>query len=312
MPDGTPPAPRVTVLLATWNGREFLPEQLATILDQQGVELEVLVGDDGSTDGTREWLAEQAAVDPRVVLRSAETPTGSSAANFYRLLEAVDPADDGYVAFSDQDDVWLSGKLARGVRMLRERGADGFSSDVIAFYPDGREEPIVKSAPQRSHDYLLESPGPGNTFVLTARLVRLVQRVLHAEPLARGIDFHDWLVYAVCRAHGWGWVIDDEPLLRYRQHAANVMGANHGRGAASARLRLIRSHWHREQARRLAVIAGGVAPDDAARDDLGRWEELFVDGSVASRLALARRAGSLRRRPRDRAVIAGLVLTGVW
>ena len=57
--------PRVLVLLATFDGRPFLPEQLDSILDQVGVDVEVLISDDGSTDGPLEYLRGRAAADAR-------------------------------------------------------------------------------------------------------------------------------------------------------------------------------------------------------------------------------------------------------
>ncbi|MBN9606992.1 MAG: glycosyltransferase [Actinomycetales bacterium] len=307
---GAQGAPRVAVLLATRNGRAWLPEQLAGILGQEGVEVRVVVRDDDSSDGTRDWLGELG--DPRVELRADHEASGSAAANFYRLLEGHQPAEGEYTAFADQDDVWLPGKLARAVERMREESADGFSSDVIAFHADGREYPLGKARPQRAFDFLLESPGPGSTFVLSPRLVALVREVLATRPEAHEIDYHDWLVYAIARSRGWRWVIDELPLLRYRQHEANAMGANSGAAAARSRLALIRSRWHREQARRLAGIGASVAPTAEARDALEAWAAAFADGGPRGRWRVIRGAGSLRRRPRDRVAIAALTATGVW
>lgn len=303
-------AARVAVLLATRNGRAWLPEQLEGILGQQGVEVRVVVRDDDSTDGTRDWV--EALGDPRVTLRPDHDASGSAAANFYRLLADHEPAAGEYTAFADQDDVWLPGKLARAVERLEADGADGFSSDVIAFHADGREYPLGKARPQRAFDYLLESPGPGSTFVLSPRLVELVREVLRENPEAHEIEYHDWLVYAIARSRGWRWVIDERPLVRYRQHDANAMGANSGSAAVRSRLALIRSHWHREQARRLAAIGASVAPTAEARTALEAWRDAFGDAGMAGRWRVIRGAGSLRRRPRDRIAIAALTAAGVW
>jgi rhamnosyltransferase len=303
---------RVAVLLATHNGRAWLPEQLDSVLAQQDVQVRVVVSDDASGDGTQEWLAGRAAQDPRVVLLPANSQAGGAAANFYRLLEDVRPGEADLFALCDQDDVWLPGKLSRHVSLLRERGVDGVSSNVTAFTAAGARAVIRKDFPQRRYDYLFESPGPGSTFLLTPRLVALVQQVL-ADPssTARGMDFHDWLIYGLCRGRRWGWLIDSAATVEYRQHATNAFGANSGARSALRRLALVRGRWHRAQAVAMARVALSVAPDQG-RADLARMLELLQDEGPRSRAALVARAAHLRRRPRDRAILAALVGAGLW
>ena len=311
MPTPATPAlsPAVTVLLATHNGARWLDEQLDSILQQQGVCVRIVVSDDASTDGTRELLVERAAADPRLKLLPALPATGSAAANFYRLLTEVDTGDT-LVALADQDDIWVPGKLADHSAVIAA-GAAGVSSNVLSFDEDGQVRLIRKNHPQRRWDHLLESPGPGSTFLLTPELAALVKRTLLEVPEAREAEYHDWLIYVLARAAGLRWSIQDRPSVRYRQHDSNAMGANVGVGSALSRLRLIGQRWHRGQATLLARVAVTVAPP-AERPALQEMADLLADGGLRSRWALARRAGQLRRRPRDRAVIGALIATGVW
>ena len=140
------------------------------------------------------------------------------------------------VAFADQDDIWQPHKLARHAAIL-ETGVDGVSSSVMSFTAAGARSLIKKDYPQRQFDYLLESPGPGCSFLITPRLLALTAHVLDTSEDARAVDFHDSLIYAVARGHGWRWHIDGYPSVDYRQHESNVMGANVGLGAARERLR---------------------------------------------------------------------------
>ncbi|MCU1411410.1 MAG: Lipopolysaccharide biosynthesis protein [Rhodoglobus sp.] len=306
------PLPEVVVLLATYNGRRWLPEQLASILEQDGVRVRVVALDDESTDGTRDWLVEQAAADPRITVLPSMGSSGGSAPNFYRLVGLVPAPADGYLAFSDQDDVWLPGKLERHVRLLREGGHDGISGSITSFAPDGQRTLIKKDYPQRRFDYLTESPGPGSTFVLTPRLAALVAAQLADESSpARTADFHDSLIYALARGAGYSWHIDGQPTLDYRQHDDNVMGSNTGVGSAFARLRLIREHWHRQQAVIHARSALQVAPA-GQREGIEGMLALLEGRGIRNRWALARRSGQMRRRPRDRRIIGLLIAIGVW
>ena len=306
----TPP-PVVTVLLATYNGARWLDEQLDTILDQEGVSVRVVALDDGSSDNTPEILARRAAVDPRVTVVESHGNAGGAAPNFYRLIRAVDLDSAGLIAFSDQDDHWLPGKLARHAELIAA-GADGVSSDVTAFSETGPETLIKKSYPQREFDYLLESPGPGCTFLMSNRLVALARELLDDEASeASHADFHDWLLYVICRAVGWEWIIDDAPSLRYRQHANNAMGANVGAASATRRLALIGTKWHRREATLVSRIALRIASEDL-RPGLSKIHKLLTDQGPTNKVRLALAASQLRRRPRDRAIIALLVALGIW
>jgi rhamnosyltransferase len=295
---------RVTVLLATFQGRPYLDELLTSVLGQTGVDVQVVVSDDGSTDGTWELLSSYD--DPRVTLLPRVTPSGSAAANFYRLLR--DSATDGLVAFADQDDVWEPDKLARHVALV-EAGAVGVSSNVLTLDPAGGTALLRKDFPQRAFDWVFEGPGPGCSMLLAPQLVARLREVLtDPDGLAARCDYHDWLTYAVCRASGWEWRIDAHPSLLYRQHAANVMGANMGVSAALRRLRLAREGWHRRQAADLARLGLAVGSDAG----LAALLDALESRSLPRRWRLARLASQARRRPRDRAVFAALVASGLW
>lgn len=311
-----PPAsvelPRVTVLMATWNGLAWLPEQVDSILSQRGVDVRLVALDDESTDGTREWLVERATTDARIQVLPSMGKSGGSAPNFYRLIQLVVPTLDGYLAFSDQDDVWRQGKLERHVGILEETGADAVSSSVMAFTAAGRQTLVRKDYPQREFDYLTESPGPGSTFVLSPRLAALVAGELgdDASP-ARNADFHDSLIYAIARGRGWSWHIDGQPSLDYRQHDNNVMGSNVGAASALARLRLIREHWHRNEAILHARVAVRLAEGER-RQAVDSMLALVEGRGIRARLSLSRRAATLRRRPRDQWIIGLLIAIGIW
>ncbi|CAN5211124.1 glycosyltransferase family 2 protein [soil metagenome] len=311
-----PPAsrdqPLVTVLLATYNGARWLDEQLDSVLGQRGVQVRIVALDDESTDGTRDLLLGRAARDARLTVLPSQGPSGGSAPNFYRLITTVANDVDGYLAFSDQDDVWREDKLARHVALLEAGNHEGVSSSVLAFTPQGRTTLIRKDFPQREFDYLTESPGPGSTFVITPRLARLVAAELaDPESPARFAQFHDSLIYAVCRGRGWSWHIDGVPSLSYRQHDGNVMGSNVGAASALSRLKLIREHWHRNEAILHARVATRLA-DGARMAALEEMIRLFESPRLGARFALVSRATTMRRRPRDQWIIALLIATGVW
>jgi rhamnosyltransferase len=281
-----------------------------SILNQDGVSVRIVALDDGSTDGTVEWLATFAARDSRLTVLTDDGTAGSAAANFYRLIVAAPQHDGELVAFSDQDDIWRPGKLARHAARLAT-GVDGVSSSVMSFDSRGRTSLVRKDYPQRRFDFVLESPGPGCSFLISSRLAALAAEVLAGDENARAVQFHDSLVYAIARGHGWTWHIDGEPSVDYRQHDANVMGSNVGVRQGLERLRLIREHWLRNHSVLLTSVAIGVAPVEE-RAELERIRALMTGRGIRNRFALAGLAGQLRRRPRDRGIIGLLIALGVW
>lgn len=303
--------PAVTVLLATYNGMPFLPEQVASILDQRDVDVELVVSDDQSIDGSWEWLQGLAANETGITLLPRVAPSGGYAANFYRLLRDVDVSRCELIAFSDQDDTWLPGKLAHQAALVRAGVCEAVSSNVTAVAPDGTRILIRKSYPQRRFDYLFEAPGPGSTFLFTRRLAEAVQGVLSECDVARSIQSHDWLVYAVCRSLGWQWRIEDMSWVDYRQHSGNALGANLGLRPALRRLAQVRTGWHRYEALKLATVTAAIAAPPA-RSDLELFRTLLSNRGLRSRRQLLTRVQDMRRRPRDRWLIGILIAAGLW
>ncbi|MCL2467047.1 MAG: glycosyltransferase [Micrococcales bacterium] len=299
---------RIVVLLATFNGMPYLPDQLRTILDQQDVAVRVVASDDGSSDGTAQWLAEQALTEPRLTLLPAQV-SGSAASNFYRLLLDAELDDDELVALADQDDLWYPDKLATCAAHI-EAGCSGVSSDVMAFGAHRRRSYIRKAFAQRRFDHVCEAPGPGTSFLLAQDLVTRCRTLLaDADGPMRAMTGHDWAIYAAARGAGLRWKILDTPTLDYRQHEGNVMGARLGVRAYTDRLRLVTSRWHRHQSQLAIAVARSDTPD---QPDLRELERLLHDTSARARWSLARHANQLRRRRLDQAALATMVLLGVW
>src|SRR5450830_56500 len=162
--------PRVSVLMATFNGAPWLREQIDSILNQQGVSVRILVADDASTDKTLDVLSEIFSIDDRLQLVNFPSKAGSASANFFRLMMSVDVSDADYVAFSDQDDIWLPEKLARAVSCLNAKQFVGYSCATLAFWPDGSEKLMSQDPRQRKYDFLFEGAGQGCSFVLKKEL----------------------------------------------------------------------------------------------------------------------------------------------
>lgn len=104
----------ISVCLATYNGSEFLREQLQSILSQLSEDDEVIISDDGSTDNTLELIENMA--DPRIKVIGKQGGLGVIK-NFERALRN---AGGDIIFLSDQDDVWLDGKVEKSIEALEK------------------------------------------------------------------------------------------------------------------------------------------------------------------------------------------------
>jgi len=289
------PAQHVRVLLATYNGATWLDEQLASLVRQEDVRVSIVASDDASTDETPALLKHWMNQSSLQCLPPAGRRFGNASRNFLRLIREAPLDDAAFVALADQDDIWLPHKLARATSRLSLEQADAYSSDVIAFWPDGRRARIVKSRPQRRHDHLFESAGPGCTFVFPRAVFERLRAWVgtHYDSL-QDIRVHDWLIYAHGRQQCWRWIIDDAPGMLYRQHGRNEIGANAGAAAALARWRQIRAGSFR---RDVLAIADAVGDRSWVSASLRRF-------GARDRLRLILGAGQCRRRALERVVLS--------
>lgn len=292
--------PKCLVLLAAYNGMQWISEQVDSILKQSGVSVTLLISVDRSTDGTEEWVSQLATVNPNVGhLQHGET-FGGAARNFFRLINEAPLDSFDYFAFADQDDIWSPEKLSRAFECITAEGAHGYSGNVTAFWPDGREALIEKSQPQVAYDHLFESAGPGCTFVFTRELFESFQLHIssHFAEVQR-VSLHDWYAYAFSRANDYKWVIDTSSYMRYRQHDSNQFGANTGFTALTSRLAKVRNGWWLDQAATISKLVG-LENDAFVR----RWVDLQRGGL----LILSLKGFKCRRRPRDKIVFSLLCL----
>ncbi len=112
------------------------------------------------------------------------------------------------------------------------------------------------------------------------------------------VQFHDWMLYAWVRAHGFTWHILPRPTMLYRQHDRNEYGANSGWAAFRRRLAQVRSGWYREQILQISRLVGDGASFTA---ECAATMRLVEARGILSKIALAAKVLELRRASKDRA-----------
>lgn len=230
----------ISILLAAYNGEHFIGQQLQTILNQTYKPFKIKINIDQSEDKTVAIVEDYAKKFSEIQVLTTNKRFGSAAANFINLICNIDLSGIDYIALADQDDLWKDNKLEKAIQKLQQ-GYDGYSSNVQAFWEDGRKKIILKNQPQKKFDHLFESAGPGCTFVLTKELALKLQQFLKNGRFNQLDNYHDWLIYAFARTQGFKWHIDSYPSVDYRQHATNFFGANVGNKAFISRVQRVLS-----------------------------------------------------------------------
>ena len=254
--------PRVAVLLAAFNGTQWLKEQIDSILLQEDVAVSLYINVDQSSDGTEDFIDQLSKEEPRIHTLPYGQHYGGAAANFYHLIKNIDFNQYDCVALSDQDDIWLTKKLFTAIANLNKSNADAYSSNITAFWPNGKKLLINKAQHQVRWDFLFEAAGPGCTYVLTKKFAIDLQKFIATNwDAVNLISLHDWLIYAYARANGYRWFIDPYSSLLYRQHANNQVGANVGLSAFLVRAKKVLNGWGLNQSLLIANAVGlGTSP----------------------------------------------------
>jgi glycosyltransferase involved in cell wall biosynthesis len=222
-------APRVLILLATYNGARYLRSQLDSLAEQTHQDWILYWRDDGSDDDTVAILTEfTAVIGGRRCVRVGE-PSGrlGPAASFMALLRAAMPAlgAGDRIAFVDQDDVWLPDKLTRGFAALAAVDAEIptlYCARLMVVNARLRRLTETSIFPDKCGfpASLIQNVAAGCTIMLNRTAAALVAA---SEP--PGASPHDWWCYLLVTAAAGRVLVDDAVVALYRQHDSNVVGA---------------------------------------------------------------------------------------
>ncbi len=136
------PSPQCSVIIPAYNAMEFLPDAIASIQMQEASDVEILVCDDGSSDGTIEWLHAAAIKDPRIRIFQGNRFGPAKARNYL-----INKAKSELIAFLDADDTWLPGKLRSEIEFHTQH------SDVVFSFTDYRHVDLAGNLRSTAFDY---------------------------------------------------------------------------------------------------------------------------------------------------------------
>jgi len=233
-------APKVAILLCTYQGEAFLEEQLDSFTAQTHRNWAVWASDDGSTDQTLRILERYRQAWPPGRLSIVCGPRRGFAENFTSLTRHS-RIDADYYAYSDQDDIWEAHKLGRAIDWLQtipahlpalycSRTTLVDSNNIeIGRSPRFKRRPSFRNA-------LSQNIGGGNTMVMNGAARWMLCETSTHVPIVN----HDWWTYLVVTGCGGRAFYDARPSIRYRQHDRNLVGMN---GSLRAQLKRVRMLW---------------------------------------------------------------------
>lgn len=219
----------VDILLASYNGEAFLREQLESLVRQTMTDWKLYIRDDGSTDDTLAIIRQYCKKYPEKITVLEDAEHLGAQGNFSRLIQH---STAPYVMLCDQDDIWKNDKIEHSLQAMREleerHGAAVpllVHSDMEVVDPRGTllsasfaKRRGIKGAESRLHYALLTNNVTGCTICMNRALVNKLQVI----PVQARM--HDMWIGLVAILEG---VISflDVPLVEYRLHGRNVIGA---------------------------------------------------------------------------------------
>lgn len=223
-----PPRLSASIAMATYNGTKFLPAQLDSILAQTEPVDEIVITDDQSTDGTPELVAAYAARAAIPIKFHSNPERLGFTRNFAR---AIGLCRSELIFLSDQDDIWLPEKVA----VMKEAFAD---PDVQLAYHNAQvigpdEQPLYPLFDAEEH--VINAVRPFHPWAASNGMTQVFRAGLraHDDLWPRSLNhlwvegeelFHDQWYFFLAQVLGRVAYID-RPLVRYRQHGGNTLGA---------------------------------------------------------------------------------------
>jgi glycosyltransferase involved in cell wall biosynthesis len=214
--------------MATLNGRRFIVEQLQSLLSQTVLPFEIVICDDGSTDGTVEAIEcfSKTTAVPIVLVRN-EKRLGYSDS----FLKAAHLASGEYIAFCDQDDIWCSKKIETCMRFIADTGVEFCAHTVRLIDENGTCGAIHNQDIKKTGAIAPRSGDPWSVFygfsqVFHRSILQIIPEGCRGEDseIFHAVLSHDRWVHFLA-SHFCKIGVIKEPLAGYRQHSDNAFGA---------------------------------------------------------------------------------------
>lgn len=223
---------KVAIFLATYNGASYLLEQLRSLYSQAHVDISIFLSDDHSSDHSIDVVRSFCSYHsvPLHEIHS-EQRLGSAAMNFLSMVASLKCNGYDYIAFSDQDDVWLPNKLSNQINSLKSSQASCCSCSLLPF-KKVEDNYIFSSVIDKylpEFGFLFQSASAGCSYLFKYdayyELHLFCNSLLKAGFLSC-IYSHDVFFHCFFRLLSFKWIHLPNQLVLYRQHSRNAWGSS--------------------------------------------------------------------------------------
>lgn len=217
---------KVAILMSTYNGSEYISQQLDSIIGQSEKSWELFIRDDGSNDQTIDIIEEYTSKDSRIRIFKNEDSRKNlgPAKSFLSMLSSIDAT---YYMFCDQDDVWLPNKISKTMEaMLRletSRTPCLVHTNLNIVDNDLKK---IQAGSAVAHDDL-KSLVLANDITGCTVMINRYLRIVALNGIESVDIMHDAFLGVLAAVFGKTAYLS-EPTMLYRQHGGNAVGTTHG------------------------------------------------------------------------------------
>lgn len=207
--------PKVVILMATYNGENYIEDQLMSLQNQNFKDFRVIIRDDGSLDRSVEICEAFASLDITIVPNSGRL---GPCRNFLELLRFA----EGYeiFMFADQDDIWHEDKVAHAYAALQDHLEPClYYTEATQWWDDGRRADTSFGPPEMPLN-IFENYAMGCTVAINSSARELI---LKASKASRNIIMHDWFSLILISIVG-RVIYEPSSSLEYRIHSGQNIG----------------------------------------------------------------------------------------
>lgn len=208
----------VSIAMASYNGEKYIVEQIESILHQTFKNIEIVIVDDGSKDKTISLIKELQQLHPVIHLYENEKNSGIT-----KTFEvAAMHCHGNYIAFCDQDDIWLPHKLEKLMNAIGDHDVAYGNSLLVDESGVSLNRPFNTMMNLQTYysgvPFLLSNCVPGHAMLARKSFI---QKIL---PFPNNLFFDLWIGFNAAASNGMIFV--DEVLVYYRQHHTNAVGTS--------------------------------------------------------------------------------------
>jgi glycosyltransferase involved in cell wall biosynthesis len=255
----------IAILMSVHNGARFISEQIDSIVSQTHSNWSLHISDDNSSDGGNRIIKSYTKQFTKKIATN-DVKNNDFCKSFLQLACDKKIKSD-YYAYADQDDIWDEDKLKVALEYLQtipEGTPALYCSRTTIVDKDNQTlsfSPLFKRMPSFANA-LVQNIGGGNTMVFNSAAKRLLEKT--------GSDIkipsHDWWTYMLVLGCGGKVLYDTNSYIRYRQHDANLVGANNSIGARLSRMKMLLEgrfkKWSNQNIAALKTIEDQLIPEN--------------------------------------------------